>query len=230
MTDFLIVTMTFPTLPYSLVLAFCVIYWGLAAFGIFDADGIDGMFGHAHAAGHGDFHHGDIAHGHGHGDGHDAADAAGLLARLGLAGFPMMLVVTLVAFFGWLATYFVHLLELEHAPDLLRWLVGIVVVVLAIVPGLLAASLVLRPLRRLMVRLRPPVPKTILGQVAIVSTADVSAAHGMATVDDGGAGLILQVRDPGANGFKRGDRVVLIEFLEAQHAYRVVSEVQFRNP
>ncbi|HLM47211.1 MAG TPA: hypothetical protein VK458_25310, partial [Myxococcaceae bacterium] len=43
--------------------------------------------------------------------------------------------------------------------------------------------------------------------------------------DDGGAGLVLQVRGEGP--LQRGDRIVLIEYLEGQNAYRVVSEQQF---
>jgi len=91
-----------------------------------------------------------------------------------------------------------------------------------------ATSLLLRPVSRLLLRLRPPTEASILGRVAIVSTPIVDAAYGQATVDDGGAGLILQIRDERA-GFKRGDRVVLIEYLNAQHAYRVVSEEQFQR-
>ncbi|WWW34937.1 hypothetical protein V8017_18740 [Stenotrophomonas rhizophila] len=44
MNEFLTVALSFPTLPYSIVLAFAVLYWLLAAFGVVD-DGIahDGM-------------------------------------------------------------------------------------------------------------------------------------------------------------------------------------------
>lgn len=211
MSDFISTALTFPTLLWSLLLTLGVVYWALAAFGLFDADGIDGLFG-------------------GDADGADASDVAGILAKLGLAGIPMMFVLTVLAFFAWITTYFAQLLVLQHLPDILRWVLGAIVAVLAIVPGLLAASLFLRPLRRLLVRLRPPMAPTVLGRVAIVSTASVSPDFGMATVDDGGAGLILQVRHAEPERFKRGDRVVLVEFLEAQHAYRVVSEQQFQNP
>jgi hypothetical protein len=211
MTDFLVTALTFPTLIYSILLALCVVYWALAAFGLFDADVVDGLFD------------GDT-------DGADAPDVAGILAKLGMAGVPMMLVLTVLVFFAWAATYFVHLLVLQHLPNVLRYLAGGVVAVFALVPGLLVASLVLRPLRRFLVRLRPPMAPSILGRTAIVSTPAVSSDYGMATVDDGGAGLILQVRHADPERFKRGDRVVLVEFLEGQHAYRVVSEQQFQNP
>ena len=51
----------------------------------------------------------------------------------------------------------------------------------------------------------------------------MSLSQGQAEVDDGGAGLILQVRaDPGV--FRRGDRVVLVDYLAAQNAYRVIPD------
>jgi hypothetical protein len=220
LSDFLLVSLTFPTLLYSLALTFCVVYWLLAATGLFDAHAVDGWF---------DLDVDTSASVDTHGDS-NGVDIAGLLARLGLAGIPLMLVLTLVALFGWMATYFVHLLVLEHLPSLLRWIIGAVVALLAVVPGLFAASLVLRPIRRFLVRLRPTDAPSLLGRIAVVSTPDVSAQYGMATVDDGGAGLILQVRNTGAAACKRGDRVVLVEWLDAQHAYRVVSEHQFQNP
>jgi hypothetical protein len=48
-------------------------------------------------------------------------------------------------------------------------------------------------------------------------------------LEDGGAGLILRVRADEALGFKRGDRVVLLEYLAAEHAYRVITEEEFRG-
>ncbi|MNQ46815.1 hypothetical protein D3C85_606410 [compost metagenome] len=57
----------------------------------------------------------------------------------------------------------------------------------------------------------------------------VSPQFGEADLDDQGAGLILRVRADAAQGFKRGDRVVLLQYLEAEHAYRVVSEDEFKG-
>ncbi|MGC3048282.1 hypothetical protein ACPTGU_30655, partial [Pseudomonas aeruginosa] len=50
----------------------------------------------------------------------------------------------------------------------------------------------------------------------------VSLELGVALLEDGGAGLILKGRAEEIEGFKRGDPVVLLEYLEAEHAYRVV--------
>ncbi len=211
MIDFLKTALTFPTLLYSIVLAVCVAYWLLAATGLIDTDGPDGLLG-------------------GDGDtGGEASGIAAMIARLGLSGVPVMIVLTVLAFLGWLGTYFVHLLLLQHLPDLLRVLVGLAAAVVMLVPGAIVASLLLRPLSRLLLRLRPPAEPSILGRTAIVSTPSVDTHYGQATVDDGGAGLVLQIRDDQPVRFKRGDRVVLIEYLGARHAYRVVSEEQFKN-
>jgi len=211
MSAFLHTALTLPTLLYSIVLAVCVLYWLLAATGLADADGPDSLLG-----------------GDGDGDG-DASGIAAMLARLGLSGVPVMIVFTVLAFIGWFGTYFVQLLVLQHLPATLRVLAGLGVAVAMLVPGVFVTSLLLRPLSRLLLRLRPPVEPSILGRVAIVSTPSVDAGYGQATMDDGGAGLVLQIRHADAARFKRGDRVVLLEYLADQHAYRVMSEEQFQR-
>jgi len=140
-----------------------------------------------------------------------------------------MIVLTVLALVGWLGTYFVQLLMLQHLPPMLRVVAGLAIALLMLVPGAFATSLLLRPLSRLLLRLRPPAEPSILGRTAIVSTPSVAGDYGQATMDDGGAGLILQIRHSDPDRFKRGDRVVLIEYLQQQHAYRVISEEQFQR-
>jgi len=208
MTEFLQTALTFPTLLYSVLLAFCVIYWLLAATGLMDLDALDGLLGDD-------------------GDSHHASDSAGLLARLGLGGVPIMIVLTVLSFFGWTVTYFVHLLVLQHLPALLRMLGGIATLVGALVPGVFVTSLLLRPVRKLMVKLRPPVAPRILGRVGTVISPEVDGNQGRAAFADGGAGLILQVRVAPPGRFLRGDRVVLLEHDATANTYLVISESQF---
>lgn len=128
MQEFLTVVFGFPTLPYSIVLAVAVLYWALAAFGL-----VDDGFGDAGADGAL------------HGDPHDLQGLSALLARWGLGGVPLMLVVTLLGFFAWIVTYFVHLFVLLPLPDLLRWAIGAVVALLAPLPAVPFTALLLRP-------------------------------------------------------------------------------------
>ena len=79
----------------------------------------------------------------------------------------------------------------------------------------------------LIVKLRPPVPPSLLGRVGTVISPEVDARQGRAEFADGGAGLILQVRAAPPGGFGRGDRVVLLEHDAAANTYLVISESQF---
>ena len=200
MNEFLQTALTFPTVVYSVLLGVSAVYWLLAATGL--ADG-DGPFG---------------------GDG-GAGDAAGMLAKLGLGGVPAMVVVTTLSFLAWLGTYFAQLLVLRHLPEGTRTLAGVGTLLAMLVPATALTSLALRPIGRTMARLRPEVP--LLGRAGVVITPTLSADYGQAAFDDGGAGLVLQVRSEDQHPLQRGDRIVLIEYIEGQNAYRVVSEQKF---
>lgn len=218
MTEFYTTALTFPTLLYSILLAVCVVYWLLAATGLIDNDTIHGLLHH---------HDGlDGIHGSHHHDG-GASEGAGMIARLGLSGVPFMLILSVLVFFGWLITYFAQLLVLQFMPDTLRVLVGIGVLLVALLPGMVLTSLLLRPVARLIMKLRPPVPPSILGKAGNVISPIVTEREGRAEFDDGGAGLILQVRAPPGTTFQRGQRVVLLSFDEQAHSYAVMSEAEF---
>jgi hypothetical protein len=209
MAEFLDVMLSFPTLPYSVVLCFAVIYWMLAATGIVD----DGGIGSGDGA---DFH-----------SGHDGATGlAAMFARLGLGGAPTMLVVLLLAFFGWTITYLVQLFFLQSLPMPLRWGLGSAVAIAALIPGAVVSSWVLRPIRRLLMKLRPVEQESILGKAGQVASPDVTAERGYAQVDDGGAGLILQVRSRDGRRYVRGDKVRLVDYLREHNHYLVVGDAE----
>jgi hypothetical protein len=210
MTQFLATALTFPTLVYSILLAFCVVYWLIAATGAIDTDAIDGLLATD-------------------GDSSEPSTAAGMLAKLGLSGVPLMLVLTVLAFTGWVLTYFVHLLLLRHLPDALRLIAGVGTVVVALLPGIVITSLLLRPVAKLVNRLRPPEPPTLLGRTGTVISPYVDAQNGRAEIADGGAGLILQVRAQPGLRLSRGDRVVLIEHAPADNSYVVIAESTFNQ-
>lgn len=203
MAEFLGAALAFPTLVYSVLLLVCVMYWLVAATGLVELDVFDGL----------DLDH-DI----------QAGGIAAWLGRLGLAGVPLTLVLTLVILVAWIVTCMVHLIVLAPLPGVLRWALGAVTALLALVPAVLVTSTVLRPLRGWLQRLKPPPIASLLGQVAVVRTPRVDARSGMADVDDGGAGLILQVRATADQVYTRGARVVLVAHDAAANSWQVVSE------
>ncbi|NCT71970.1 MAG: YqiJ family protein [Xanthomonadaceae bacterium] len=208
MNEFLTIILTLPTVAYGVLLAVCVIYWMLAATGLFDLDTVDGWLGSD-------------------GDSIEPSVVAGMLAKIGLSGIPLMLVLTVLALFGWIVCFLAQRYLLPLAPDALRGLVAIVIAVAALVPGVLATSVALRPLAKLIARLRPPVPPSVLGRIGRVISPIVDERNGRAHFDDGGAGLILQVRALPDQNFQRGDQVVLIEHLDATNAFRIISKADF---
>ena len=64
-----------------------------------------------------------------------------------------------------------------------------------------------------LLRLRPVPQVSLLGRVGVIASPQVTATVGHANVDDGGAGLILQVRSHDGSVLARGDRVVLLDYL-----------------
>lgn len=203
MVEFFNVALAYPTLPYSIVLGFSVAYWLLVAGGLVD-DGFDA----------GDF---DIGDGGMHG-------VAAMFSRLGLGGAPVMLVVALLAFFGWSFTYLIHLFLLQGLSAPLRWGLGSAAAVLALVPATPIVAKVLGLIRPLARRLRPVTQQSLLGKVGVVDSPEITAAAGRAAVDDGGAGLLLQVRAVGDARYPRGQRVVLVEYQSPTNTYLVVPE------
>jgi len=203
-TLFLTTSLSFPTLLYSVVLLVVIALWLVSALGFIGLDALDFDLG----------------------DG-GSADAVGIFSRLGLDGLPWLLVLTLLVLFGWCITFLVHSLVLAPLSGLLRYGLGGLLALLAPVPSILLTAMALRPVRRLLLKMRPQPMESLLGKVAVVRTPTVDAAQGMADLDDGGAGLILQVRGDGAATFRRGDRVVLMEYAPEANTWRVVPESDY---
>ncbi|WP_439887763.1 hypothetical protein ACSX1C_00460 [Pseudomonas sp. MBLB4123] len=211
MENFLLASFAFPTVIFSFLLCVAVLYWCVAALGILEVDLLDIEADSTL-------------------DSVQPEGLAGLLLRLGLNGVPVTLVLTLLFFFAWMASYFVELLLLRHLPlGVLRYPLGLLMAFAALVVAVPVSAALCRPLRPLFRKLEATSSKSVLGQTAVVRSGRVTPSQGEALLEDGGAGLILRVRAEEARGFKRGDRVVLLEYLEGEHAYRVITEDEFKG-
>ncbi|MFS9605730.1 hypothetical protein, partial [Klebsiella pneumoniae] len=69
-------------------------------------------------------------------------------------------------------------------------------------------------------------PKVLLGRTGLVRSAVVDGTQGYGSVEDGGAGLNVQMRSP-ERALGRGTEIVLIEHLPEHNAWRVVSKAEF---
>lgn len=215
MTLFLQNCLTFPVIIFSGLLIIVLLYWISAAFGILEVDvlNIDSLNIDS-----------DL-------DGFDAPGLAGLLMKLGLAGIPVTIIITFITLIGWFLTYFSNHLALRFIDtDVIRYLLGTGVFILASFIAVLMTSAILRPLQPKLAKFnQAKTVKNLLGKVAEVRSSIVTEQRGEALLEDGGAGLILQVRAPEDSGIVRGSRIVLIAYDAATHSYSVVSEDEFNR-
>ena len=205
---FIQTSLAFPVVVLSFALCVVILYWLVAALGILEVDLLDIEVESSL----------------------QPEGLAGLLLKWGLNGVPVTLILTLLCFFAWTLCYFAELLLLRFLPlGILRYPLGALVVLGALVLAVPLVSLLVRPLRPLFLKLEAATGQSVLGQTAIVRSGRVTLAQGEATLADGGAGLILRVRADEARGFTRGDPVVLLEYLEGENAYRVIAEDEFKG-
>jgi hypothetical protein len=196
----------------SFVLCIAILYWAVVACGLLEIDLLDT-----------DIDTSDTSTSHAQGIG-------GLLMKVGLKDVPVTLLLTLLVFFAWLIAYFVELLLLRFIPlGLLRYPLGLVVILAALLMAVPATRVVSSPLRPLFRKFHGNTSTSVLGRAVVVRSGKVSNTQGEAILEDGGAGLILRVRADESFGYKRGDRLVLLEYLEPEHAYRVVTEDEFNG-
>lgn len=213
MTLFLQNCLTFPVIIFSGLLLIVLFYWICASFGLLDIDilNIDGIDA-------------DI-------DAGDISGMAGWMTKLGLAGIPLTIIITFITLIGWLLSYFtVHLMLRFIETDILRYLLGTVALFLIGFIALLVTSFLLRPLQPKLAKMKQGQGvKNLIGKVAEVRSSVVTEQRGEALMEDGGAGLILQIRASQDAEIARGDRVVLISYDAATNSYNVVSELEFNR-
>lgn len=210
MDTFLQIILTFPTIFFTFFLVLSAVYWLLTVLGFVGIEALDMDL-----------------------DGDSVASLnvfSGLLFRLGLNGVPLTIVISLIALWGWvfcfLIVYFVY--PWIRVPWL-QLVTGIPVVVGVLYVSAIITAVIIKPLRPIFLASNQQVQKQILGQVAVVRTGEANRSFGEAYLEDGGAGLIIKVRAYKDEVFKRGDRVVLLEYVAGENLYRVVSEADFNN-
>lgn len=211
MAIFLGIVFGFPTFVYTGLLALVMLYWLVSLTGLLGADALDQLLlGDADAV--------------------DASGLSALLNKIGLGRIPLTIIFSLLVLASW-ALCFTGSRLFMPATDLvwIRFIAGLVIFCAALVGGFFVTVVLLRPLR-LLLRHVPSegAPVVILGRSGLVRTGRVTADFGQALIEDGGAGLLIQVRSHSGE-LARGSKVVVIEHLVEAGAWLVVSEEEFLN-
>ena len=168
----------------------------------------------------------------------DAADSleaqtgiAGVLLKLGLNGVPLTIVLTIIAIIGWITCYYSIYFGGALIPEFwpLKLACNLAIFICATAFTVLITAQVIKPIRSLFKKLEADETKHILGQVVIVRSGTVNKNRGEALMNDGGAGLLLQIRATGNDEFVKGDEVVVIEQNKEKNLFRVIAKSEFND-
>ncbi len=152
----------------------------------------------------------------------------GLLLKFGLNGVPLTIIISFVSIIGWGTSYQLDVIAREYFGDgLIHFIVAIPIFIVSAAVAIYLTSIVIKPLRKFFNSLDQESIKRIIGQRAIVRSSVVDKTFGEAILDADGASLLLSVRSVDEQVFKKGDKVVLLEYLKSKGTYRVISEQEF---
>lgn len=198
----------FPTAIYTVLLGVVLVYWLLAIIGMvdFESSGID-LDIETHADASVD----------------DLGTLASYVVAFGLHGVPFSIVVSLLVLVGWTLSFLAGVTVLAWVPtDILKWLVGLVVLVVAFALSIVITARLVRPLRGLFVHHTAQSNASLVGQTCRVLTGTVDERQGRAEVAQRGASINIRVWSPSPNSLKRGDTALITEYDAGTHRYLVM--------
>ncbi len=206
---------SFPTVIFTILLFVCALYWAGAVIGLVDIDILD-----VDVDSNIDMNPNTP---------HTNPDVlAGLLIKFKLVGVPVVITLSIIILIGWFICYYLaHFLLGWTDNGFVRFLLGLPINAASLIAAAWLTSHLMKPLRKVFKHSTNQSHKHIFGQRAVVRTSRVDEHFGEATLDDGGAGLILKVRTNGEETFSKGDRVVIFDRLNDNNVYRVISEKEF---
>ncbi|WP_201548869.1 hypothetical protein [Psychrobacter fjordensis] len=196
----------YPTIVFTGLVMFVTLYWMVSLLGMADMDTVD---------------IGDAS-----GEGSNLTSSgfvSGLLLKFGLYGVPLIVILSLISLIGWLLSYFyTSFLHQNFDSGLLYYLFGTGALIFVLVISMWLTGIIISPIRNKIAKIPRRNAASNIGKIAVVRTLGVTDKHGEVELNDGGAGLILKIRsDINDGSLKQGDRVMLVEYLEAANTYRV---------
>lgn len=219
MSDFVSAITSYPTVLSSVLLGVALVYWLLVLLGAASGDALGADATPETGTLDVDASH-TSAEGPEAASVHDAAAAMGLVG--GLKRIPTTLAVTLIALPWWLANLIVaHYFGATLSGFAPLWAWGSLLLLISFLVAVLLASFLARPLIPLFVARTAARRSELVGTVVEVRTGSVDRRFGQAQAQNGGAGLLLEVRCDQERRLRRGDRAVIIAYDEARELYEV---------
>ncbi len=210
MEEFISIATSFPTGVFSFLMLLMGGFWILSIIGVLDLDG------HLHV---------EISHDT---DASGIGELSGFLMRWGLAGVPVTVVFSVLIGLCWLACYFGSAYLLPLLPGtLLKFLGGVALIAACVVVCFPITAMSLKPTAHLFVGESAMTNDEVVGMTCEVRSGEVTDSFGQGLVDDGGAGLLIDIRADVPNDLSRGDRAAVISYDATNRTYKVMSEKEF---
>lgn len=243
MAGLLALLVSYPAVVYTVALGVVLVYWLFVVLGAVHidtshADGaLDGALDGGDVGDVGGGHHADVGGDHGGGDVGDGGDgdaggdhagegdtpggSVNMLAALKLRSVPATVSLSFIILFAWIIAV-MGMNWASHAfPSLSTALLGTAILLLAPVLALPLTSLAIRPLAPLFKHRTATRQKELVGKICVVRTGTVDDTFGEATLEDGGAGLVVRVRIDAGESLKRGEQAVIVGFDTEKDAFLV---------
>ncbi|MCK6472679.1 MAG: hypothetical protein L6R28_13125 [Planctomycetes bacterium] len=235
MEQFLEVAFNLPTVIYTVLLIFVLLFWGsVLAAGLdphmFDAhvevpahvDVPSDVHVDAHVDGHVD------AHGEVHAEKDVAVHGGGhwvmvLLTTLNIGTVPVTVVLSCAVFAAWTTSMALNLFVAENVAIYLHPIVWIAAALASAgVTGLIVAALATRPLRPLFKNYTQTAQEDLIDQICTIRTSHVDEKFGQAEYETDGAPLILSVCCRRKNNdLTKGVKAVIVGYNRRTDTYEV---------
>lgn len=213
MDTFLANITTFPVVVYTFLLIIVLLYWMMAFLGVVDIEMFD-----ADVEIETDFET-EVSI---NPDAEGLSGLAGFMLNWGLTGVPITVVLSLLIVTSWLICYLATSLIFNYIPiGFIRYALGAGLLFVCFAVSIPLTAWTIRPFKGLFIAHTAVKKNALIGKECEVTTGQVNEDFGQATLEDGEAGMILSIRAPANKEIKKGDKVILIEYIEKDDCYNV---------
>lgn len=241
MAEVFVLALSFPSVVFTVLLGVVLIYWTFVMIGVVHiGEGSEGALdGHLDGATKGMLE-GAVDHlGGGHaelgdlggdadldlGDG-DVDDGghgalAAIMSALHLRSVPATVVFSLIITFSWLVSVVSMQVLTRAAPALVGVGASLGVLLASFLLALPLTSFAARPLAKVFAPKHAPAKSDFIGRTCVVRTGTVNHKFGEATLNDGGAGLVLRVRVEDGKQLGRGEQALIVDYDAERETYLV---------
>jgi hypothetical protein len=217
---FLTLVTTFPVVVYTVLLGASLVYWVFVVIGAVSLDS------HHHDGGldldlDGDGIPDHLQHADGTDGQHEGGGLAGMMAALKLRSAPATVVLSILVLFAWLLSIVGLQVLAGVLPAAMMGAVKLLLLILAPLLALFPTSIAVRPLAKIFAPPKAIANKELVGKLCTIRTGTVTEKFGEATLDDGGAGLVVRVRVDTGQKLGRGQQAVIVGYDDERHEYTV---------